>query len=97
MASSILVNNGGVSVANASTQVRPAFTDQNRRGFLILTNAGGVDCYVAFGADAVAGQGVFLKANGGGVGLSDDWQGIVNAIAVDEAGTTLTFAEGVNS
>ena len=97
MASTHFVTNGGVTVANASTEIRPAFSDIGRRGFLILTNAGGIDCYVAFGADAVVGQGVFLKANGGGIGLSDEWQGIINAIAVDEAGTTLTFAEGVNS
>jgi len=90
------VNNGGVAVsADASIEIRPAFFDTGRRGFLILTNSGAKDAFIAFGEDAVVGQGTFLKAAGGAIGLGPEWQGSVNAICVDEAGTNIAFSEGV--
>jgi len=99
MATIDFFNNGSVAVTDVSTEILAASDGNHRRGATFIVNAGSNDCFLSFGADAVAGQGALLKAFGGSIGLeaSDGWSGTVNGICASGKSTTITFSEGVDA
>ena len=85
-------------IASATVEASSAAVlaaDPDRR-YARLCNTGNTDCFLAIGTDAVAGQGVFLKAGGG---FFEIWSCNLTHAAVSaitaSGETTLSIQEGL--
>ena len=85
--------NFGVDVtANQLTILRPM--NKSRR-YLVLTNAGDTDAYVAFGETLITGQGALLKP-GGSLSFSSEGYIVPNqVVAISQQSTRITGLEGL--
>lgn len=84
--------NGTVSVTTTSVALLAV---NERRKYALVVNSSDVGIWLAFGATAVIGTGVYLAAGGGSYEIDSDnlYCGAVNGIAASGAGKVVGTAE----
>lgn len=87
-----LPTNGTASMGATSAQLLAA---NESRKYAIIVNASDVAIWLAFGAAAVIGTGVYLAAAGGSYTIDEEnlWVGVVNGIAASSSGKVVGTVE----
>jgi hypothetical protein len=82
----------GALSCGATSQV--LMTARDTRKYTLITNASDVVIWIAFGVDAVIGQGIGIPA-GGAYEMEEPnmWQGAVSAIAASGTGKVAAYQE----
>lgn len=85
--------NTGVNVTTASTAILAANSD---RLYAIIVNASDTLIYLGIGAAAVAGKGIYLKANGGSyeINWTNLYTGAIYGIHGGSGNKVVTVVEG---
>lgn len=71
------------------------FSGNRQRSYVLVVNVGAQDCFIAYGRDADAAQGLFLAA--GGVGFHELIWGTTSGLSVacpNAAGTQIAIVDG---
>ena len=79
-------------VLSSSTQILTANTS---REYVAITNTGSTILYLAFGNDAVSGNGIYLVASGGSYEMSGDNLYLGAIYGISSASLNVTWAEGI--
>lgn len=76
------------SVGGTSIEILPANT---LRKFASISNPTAVGMWIAFGQDAVVGQGEYIAPGGGSYVIDGDnmWRGAVNVVAASGSGNVI--------
>jgi len=84
--------NSKKTVLTSSTEILPA----TNRTQLVLQNTSANDVWVALGATAVVGEGLYLAASGGVITMNDygTYDGVINGIA-DGGSADIAYMEAI--
>jgi len=90
-----VISSSTPSHADITTTSGTALAANTSRGDAVLTNYGAVGCFLARGATAVVGQGIYLAPNGGyyNIDANNLYRGVISAITASGT-TTLSISEG---
>lgn len=97
----ILVEQNGSPIGATVATVRTIATTEaailpanSRRKWASISNTGGQDVFLSFGAAAQSGKGIYLKASGGSIQINRDnlFRGEIRAVTTSST-STLSIAE----